>query len=72
MGGATIEVIMDHKSLVSIFSDTTTGSTHTYCIKHGHHNIQSHVIWQLGSTNQPDYLSKHATLLSKFPKSIQY
>ena len=71
MGGPAIDVTTDHKPLVSIFSNTRIGSIRTDRIKLRHQDIQYNVIWQPGSTNPSDFLSRHATPLSELPKSIQ-
>ena len=62
-------VVTDHKPLISIFSNTRTGSTRTDRIKLRHQDINYKVIWKNGKDNPADYLSRHATPFSQIPHS---
>ena len=70
-GGPKIDIITDHKPLVSIFSNTRKGSIRTDRIKLRHQDISYTVIWRKGTQNPSDYLSRHAIPFNKLPKSIR-
>ena len=53
-------VVTDHKPLVSIFNGHRRGSIRTENVKFRHQDIDFKVVYQKGSTNQSDYLSRHA------------
>ena len=53
-------VVTDHKPLVSIFNGRRKGSVRTERIKFRHQHIDFSVKYQKGSSNQADYLSRHA------------
>ena len=71
VGGPTVEVITDHKPLVSIFANKRKGSIRTSRIKLRHQDIKYQVIWRKGSDNPSDFLSRHATPLNNLPTYVQ-
>ena len=70
-GGPEIEVITDHKPLVSIFSNAWKGSVRTDRIKLRHQDMKYKVIWKEGKVNPADYLSRHATPFSNISRDQQ-
>ena len=70
VGGPTVEVVTDHKPLVSIFGNKRKGSIRTSRIKLRHQDICYQVVWRKGSDNPSDYLSRHATPLKNLPTAI--
>ena len=61
LGSPTVTmVITDHKPLVSIFNGRRKGSIRTERVKLRNQNINFSVKYQKGSSNQADYLSRHA------------
>ena len=71
VGGPTIQVVTDHKPLVSIFSNKRKGSLRSSRIKLRHQDIMYQVVWRKGSENPSDYLSRHAIPLKNLPVSVQ-
>ena len=71
IGGPQVNMITDHKPLVSIFQIKRLGSLCLDHIKLCHLDINSKLIWKKGATNPADYASRHATPLSHLPKHIQ-
>ena len=69
VGGPKMTVITDYKPLVSIFLDTCRGSVRTDRIKLRHQDVNFCVKWEPGMKNPADFLSRHATMLSKVPKA---
>ena len=61
----TTVVVTDHKPLVPIFNGKRPGSFRTEKIKLRHQNINFKVLYQKGSTNRADYLSRHSKPLEK-------
>ena len=55
-----ITIVTDHKPLCSLFSGNRRGSIRTERIKLSHQDIRYTVKYQRGSSNQADYLSRHA------------
>ena len=70
-GGPQVEVITDHKPLVSIFANTRKESIRTDRIKLRHQDICYTVIWRKGTQNPSDYLSRHATPFKNLPSHIR-
>lgn len=66
-----MQVITDHKPLVSIFSNTRKGSIRTDRIKLRHQDTPFEITWDAGQNNPADYLSRHAQSLSKVPREWQ-
>lgn len=64
-GGPGVEIITDHKPLVSIFASTRIGSIRTDRIKLRHQDITFKVSWRRGKENPADFLSRHATPINK-------
>ena len=60
VGGPTVQVLTDHKPLVSIFKNIRKGSSRTDKIKLRHQDLQYEVVWKKGKLNKADYLSRHA------------
>ena len=71
IGGPQVNMITDHKPLVSIFQIKRLGSLCLDHIKLCHLDINSKLIWKKGATNPADYASRHTTPLSHLPKHIQ-
>ena len=71
IGGPQVNVITDHKLLVSIFQNKQLGSLCLDCIKLHHQDINFKLTWKKGATNPADYASRHATPLSYLLKHIQ-
>ena len=71
VGGPKVEVITDHKPLVSIFSNLRSGSIRTDRIKLRHQDIDFQVTWRKGKDNPADFLSRHAVPLEKLPRYIR-
>ena len=69
VGGPPIDIITDHRPLESIFASTRLGSIRTDRIKLRHQDIDFNVKWRSGRINPADYLSRHATPMSKAPKT---
>ena len=62
-----IVVASDHKPLVSIFKNTRCGSVRTDRIKLRHQDIKYTVVFQAGSSNRADFLSRRAMRLDRVP-----
>ena len=58
-------VVTDHKPLVSIFNGRRRGSIRTENVKLRHQDIDFTVVYRKGSSNQSDYLSRHAKPYTK-------
>ena len=71
VGGPITDIITDHRPLVSIFSNTRSGSIRTSRIKLRHQDISYNVIWRAGKNNPADYLSRHAIPITDIPKPWQ-
>ena len=65
-------VVTDHKPLVSIFNGRRRGSIRTENVKFRHQDIAFKVVYQKGSSNQSDYLSRHAKPFSKTTDEEQH
>ena len=73
IGGPQVNVITDHKPLVSIFQNKQLGSLHLDCIKLHHQDINFKLTSKKGATNPADYASRHAHLLKHIQqKSEEY
>ena len=70
-GGPRVTIITDHKPLVSIFKNIRKGSIRTERIKLRHQDIDYEVLWEKGSVNRADYLSRHARPWEKISKEEQ-
>ena len=70
-GGPQVTVVTDHKPLRSIFKNLRKGSVRSERIKLRHQDIDYEVVWQKGTTNAADYLSRHAMPLKHMPKEIE-
>ena len=64
-------VVTDHKPLVSIFNGRRRGSIRTENVKLRHQDIDFEVVYRKGSTNQSDYLSRHAKPYTKTTEEEQ-
>ena len=71
VGGPNVNVITDHKPLVPIFNDTRSGSIRSERVKLRHQDINYTVLYQKGSNNMSDYLSRHPIPLEDLPEHIQ-
>ena len=71
IGGPQVNVITDHKPLVSIFQNKRLGSLYLDRIKLRHQDINFKLTWKKGATNPADFASRHPTPLSHLPKHIQ-
>ena len=71
VGGPAVDVITDHKPLISIFANRRKGSIRTSCIKHRHQDIHYNVVWRKGCSNPADYLSRHAISRKDPDESVQ-
>ena len=71
VGVPSVDIITDHKPLVSIFNNTRVGSMRTARIKLRHQGIKFKVSWRKGGVNPADYLSRHAIPTNKLSRSIQ-
>ena len=71
VGAPTIDVVTDHKPLVSIFANKRKGSIRSSRIKLRHQDINYQVVWKKGSENPADYLSRHAIPMKNLPVSIR-
>ena len=71
VGGPIVNIITDHKPLVPIFNDTRSGSIRSERVKLRHQDIEYTVIYQKGSSNMSDYLSRHPVPLKDLPEHIQ-
>ena len=69
--GPQIDIITDHRPLVSISAKTQKRSIQTDRIKLRHKDISYNDIWSKGTQNPSDYLLHCATPFSKIPKTIQ-
>ena len=67
-GGPEVTIITDHKPLEAIFRNSRSGSIRTERIKMRHQDTRFSVVWRDGKSNPADYLSRHATPLSKIPR----
>ena len=70
-GGPQVTIVTDHKPLGSIFKNLRKGSIRSERIKLRHQDIDYVVVWQKGTTNAADYLSRHAMPLKHLPKEIE-
>lgn len=68
-GGPEVQIVTDHKPLVSIFKNSRKGSIRTDRIKLRHQDLPYKVVWEPGKSNPADYLSRHALPLGKAPES---
>ena len=64
-------VVTDHKPLVAIFNGRRRGSVRTENVKFRNQDIDFRVIYQKGSSNQSDYLSRHAKPFTKATEEEQ-
>ena len=71
VGAPEVTIITDHKPLEAIFRNKRQGSIRSERIKLRHQDIRYKVIWRDGKLNPADYLSRHATPVSKTPRDIQ-
>ena len=69
IGGPEVPVITDHKLLVSIFSNIRKGSVRSNRVNLQHQDIKFKVtFYRKGLLNPADFLSGHATPISKLSK----
>ena len=61
VGAPEVVIVTDHKPLEAIFKSSRTGSIRTERIKLRHQDIRYRVLWEKGTDNPADYLSRHAT-----------
>ena len=66
-----ITIVTDHKPLCSVFNGNRQGSIRTERIKDRHQDIRHTVKYQRGSSNQADYLSRHAKPIHMLDASEQ-
>ena len=68
VGSPEVQIMTDHRPLVSIFKSTRRGSVRTDRIKLRHQDVNYKVIYQKGSKNSADYMSRHAMELNEMPR----
>ena len=62
-----VTVVTDHKPLLPVFNGSRPGSIRTERIKMRHQDVRYQVVYQKGSQNRTDYISRHAKPLTKLP-----
>ena len=63
-----VVIVTDHNPLLSIFNGSRRGSIRTEKIKIRHQDIRYHLVYQKGSDNTADFLSRHAKPWKYIPK----
>lgn len=71
IGGPRVNVVTDHKPLISIFSNVRAGSIRVDRIKLRHQDIDYQVTWRKGKDNPADFLSRHAVPLKQLPRQVR-
>lgn len=66
-----ITVVTDHKPLCSIFNGVIKGSIRTERIKIRHQDVRFQVIYQRGTLNQSDFISRRGKPFTQIPKEQQ-
>ena len=66
-----VTVVTDHKPLLPVFNGSRPGSIRTERIKMRHQDVRYQVVYQKGSQNRTDYISRHAKPLTKLPLNEQ-